>query len=195
MDFSSVVDLAVGGVATIGSAATGGLLGIVGGVATGLLSFFKTKSEQKFVLDKMAADRDMVRLEAESAVKIAEAQRAAVAEQQDGEAFVASQHMANQTLITPGLAAKAPAWVVSVVYCVESILRIFRPAITVWVLYQFSDLVNTAQNAVKAKGYMTHALAEKILLMSMDATIVLTMAVLGWWFAQRELQKRLGTLA
>ena len=185
MDFSSVISV-VSGIA--GTAATGGIVGIIGSLLTGGLSLWKEKGERDFQLAKMDKDREMVRLESECAVKVAEANAQIAQNVQDGEAFANSQRYANQTLVDGNLSAKAGKWTAGMVYVAECIVRLMRPALTAYVLYRFSKIIDTA--AANMGVAWTTDYSQKIFFMCVDAVIFMAMAAWGWWFASRDLQRR-----
>lgn len=185
MGFSEVLQTGVG---FLGSAFSGGLLGVVGGLASGILNFFKDREANKFALEKMSADREMVRLEAESAVKVAQAQAQIAQDQADGQAFVASQTAAGESLLSPTLAKRVSGWAANILACIEGMLKLIRPALTVAVLWQFNVVLTHVQDHLK-KVDIGPEYWQKIYMMLVDASIFLTLTVVGWWFASREIQR------
>lgn len=169
----------------VGSAATGGITGLVGTLASGVLGFFKEKNEREFQLALKDKDMDMMRLEADNAVKIAEAARATMQSQQDGEAFVASQQLGNQSILQSGIYDKASKWAINGAILVEAFMRTVRPTLTamalaamVWVAVQsYEKLAGAAITADQAQVTWMECV---------QAVIYIATTSYVWWFGSRD---------
>lgn len=169
----------------VGSAATGGITGLIGTLASGVLGYFKDKRDQNHQLALKDKDMEMMKLEADNAVKIAEAARATMQAQQDGEAFTASQQYGNQTLMQPGMYDKASKWAVNGAILVEAFMRTVRPTLTamamaamIWVAVKaYEKLSGTIITAEQAQATWFECV---------QAIIYLATTSFVWWFGSRD---------
>ena len=74
------------------------------------------------------------------------------------------------------------------VYATECIVRLMRPVLTVYILWRFRGIIETA-TANMGTGW-TMDYSQKIFFMCVDAIIFMAMAAWGWWFASRDLQRK-----
>ncbi len=150
---------------------TGGLSGILGGVLTGLLSYFQERQKHKQRLEMRRLDIEEIRLEAESAEKIAALDLEARTSEADAKVMAASYREAS-TRWSKGLTlTPAQAWVMVGIDTVRSLMRPGLTAFTVYVMFRiWHDIGADVLDAAHAFIYI-------------GTTCSL------WWFGSRQIDK------
>lgn len=155
LDWSSLLGLGA-------NAATGGLLGLLGSCATGIVGIFQARTQ--FEHEEKMADFELKRitLNTEAARQLAADQLNALVEKNSGDAFTASQIAGNSFNNIPGWAS--------------GILSLFRPALTAFsawlVLYCYThDVDLESRRAIVASALALNGMAW------------------GWWFGDRQISK------
>ncbi len=148
----------------IGNVSTGGILGIVGGIGTGLLNYFKQKQEHAFKIEEMKLGASLEQVKTAGNIALAREQGAAIA-------FAGSQ--AADAAITG-----TSTWVAN--------LRGFtRPGLT-W-LFVFALFAIIAVSI-----FMPDWLAEAPPLLSFGVEMVVdtTGMMIAWWFGSRQIERQ-----
>jgi hypothetical protein len=149
---------------------SGGLLGAIGGIATGFLKMKEKKNDQAHELAMRDKDMEMIRLEADSAVRLEEARAVTMKEKGEAEAFLASQ--ANAKIEVPAsIADKASPWVCTLFVVGEFL----KGQVRVWLTaVSFGAIIYFAMRGSK------ECVTSLIFLGELSG---------GWWFAQRQMTK------
>lgn len=144
------------------NAATGGLLGLLGSVASGFVSIFQARTQFKH--EEAMADLELKRIAANS-----EAQRQLSADQlkaleskNEGEAFTASQMAGNSF-------NNLPAWGAGILAAVRPVLTI-AAGLMVWFCY-------------------THDVDPETKKMIVASVLAVSGMAWGWWFGDRQISK------
>lgn len=149
----------------LGNVSSGGIVGLVGGVATGVLNYFKTKQEHSFRIEEMKLSATIDA--AKTAGDIALAREAGAAS-----AFTSSQQ-ADAAIGTTSL------WVAN--------MRGFtRPGLTwLFVLALFSIILTSV--------FLPDWLSEAPPLVDFGVTMVIdtTGMMIAWWFGSRQIEKHM----
>jgi len=149
----------------IGNVSTGGALGIVGSLGSGILNYFQTKQEHGFKIEemKLGASLEQVKTAGELAV---------ARESNAGQAFTASQN-ADASI------AGASSWV-------SNLRGATRPLLT-WV-FTFASFA-----IVAATVFIPDWLVEAPPLLTVGIGMVLDMTgmMISWWFGSRQIEKHM----
>lgn len=172
----------------VGSAATGGITGLIGMLASGVLGYFKEKDERAHQLALKDKDLQLMRLEADNAVKISEAARLTMQAQQDGEAFTASQQLGNQSILQAGVYEKASRWAINGAILVEAFMRTVRPALTAMALAALTWVAVKSYEKL-AGAAITADQAQVTWMECVQAVIYIATTSYIWWFGSRDQRK------
>lgn len=149
---------------------SGGLLGAIGGIVTGFLKLKEKKNDQAHEIAMREKDMEMVRLEADSAVKLEEARAVTMREKGDADAFLASQ--ANARVEVPAsIGEKAAPWACTMFVVGEFL----KGQVRVWL-----TLVSVGAIIFFAMKGSKECVASVIFLGELAGS---------WWFAQRQMTK------
>lgn len=150
----------------LGNCASGGVLGLIGSLATGFLTLAQKKQEHAFRIEEMKEERETMRLQVE--LKQVETAGNIAVEREKGaaEAFTAS-------VSAEGRIKGEWKWVTS--------LRAFtRPGLT-WYFTGLATLIVTyvklTENSTELQQYAA------LMVVNMDAMMI------SWWFGQRQIDK------
>ncbi|MBN1664841.1 MAG: hypothetical protein JW943_14670 [Deltaproteobacteria bacterium] len=175
----------------LGSAAFGGVTGLLGGLVNRVFDFFTTKARyqhEEVMLDK---NLEITKVEAERAVIIAREQAFTERELAEYEAMGKSFETDKVTFASAGLIDSASSWVKSfsaLVFTIVDFIRgMTRPGITLYmcilttlIYFQIAAVIEQAEGQV-----FTPDEALKIIKMLVEGVIYLTTMAVGWWFATR----------
>lgn len=170
--FTSIANLFTGGL-------TGGILGVIGSIATSWMKAKEKKADQDHELAMRDKDMQLMQAEAESAVKLEQARQATVREQGDADAFTATQVDARMD-IPQGMANKTWPWMANLFVFGEFIkgqVRVWLTAMTVGtVVWLALDNMPKDFNLDIGKE------------MAKSISGMASMAF-AWWFGQRQMTK------
>lgn len=152
-------------------ASGGGALGLLGGVATGVLNFFQKKQDNAFALQMKREDRETAKLLGDLKQAEIAGDLAKVREQGAGDAFTESQRAGNRD---------------STSYKFVNALRDgTRPALT-W----YFTLLTTYIVVASSMGWLVvENLTDPLLQYAVVMVINTTSMMIAWWFGQRQIDK------
>jgi len=147
----------------LGNVASGGVLGLLGNAVTFGLSYFKNKQEHQQAMDKAESDRKTLQLQGELAAAQTAGDMALARERGSADAFTASQGA------EAALTGDTYKWV-------NAVRALNRPALT-WLCIFLTALV------------YFHTTEPDVLSYIATNVVVMTVAVVTWWFGQRQLDR------
>lgn len=149
----------------LGNASSGGLVGLVGGLATGVLNYFKQKQEHSFKIEEMKLGASLQA--AKTAGDIALAREAGAAA-----AFTASQD--------------ADASITGTSTWVADLRGFTRPGLTWFFTFALFTIITVS-------AFVPDWLAEAPPLVSFGVTMITdtTGMMIAWWFGSRQIEKRM----
>ena len=152
-------------------ASGGGLLGVLGGVATGVLNFFQKKQDNAFAIEMKKQERETEKLlgdlrQAQTAGDIAK-----LREQGAGDAFTESQRSGNRESNSYRL--------------VNAVRDGTRPALT----WYFTGLTTYIVVASSMGWLVLETLTDPLLQYAIVTVVNTTSMMIAWWFGQRQIDK------
>ena len=149
----------------LGNLSTGGILGAVGGIATGVLNYFKTKQEHSFKIEEMKLGASLQAAQTAGDIALAREKGAA-------DAFTSSQN--------------ADAAITNTSTWVADLRGFTRPGLT-W-LFTFATF-----GIITASGFAPNWLEAAPPLVAFGVTMVIdtTGMMIAWWFGSRQIEKHL----
>jgi len=210
MDFSSIFSMA--------NPLSGGLLGVVGSVATSLFNFLRQRQDAKTQvemkkLDNIRIDKEkdreiaIIQAEADANVKIVETQVKGTVELEEIKAFTESQKGAHATVVTEGMIQRlseiknkdgaTPIYtqilltsLVSLLGLLDVIKGVMRPIITTYYIVLTSYITTVAWEIVqKNEKIITADDAWAVVAQIINTVLFLTTTCVTWWFADRQTAK------
>ena len=150
---------------------SGGLSGILGGLLTGVLAYFQERQKHSQRIEMRRLDLEEIRLEAESAEKIAALNLEARTSEADAKVMTASYREAS-TRWSKGLTlTPAQAWVMVGIDAVRGLMRPGLTAFTVYVMFRIWHEVGAE------------------MLDAAHAFIYIGTTCCLWWFGSRQVEK------
>lgn len=159
---------------------SGGLIGAIGGIATGWLKLKEKRADQEHERLMRDKDKELMIAEAENAVKLEQARAVTAVEQGAADAFTASQ-VNSRVDIPSALAEKVSPWMANIFVAGEFMKGQVRVMLT---LVSFGAVMYFATQGI------AEAVKDGKLAMACVKSIIF-MAELsgGWWFAHRQMTK------
>jgi hypothetical protein len=147
----------------LGNVASGGVLGLLGNAVSFGLSYFKAKQEHQQAMDRAESDRKTLQLQGELAAAQTAGEMAVAREKGSADAFTASQSA------EASLTGETFRWV-------NAARALNRPALT-WLCIGLTGLVYFHTTEPDVRSYIA------------TNVVVMTVAVVTWWFGQRQLDR------
>lgn len=146
---------------TILQAGSGGVIGALASIGTGVVSIFQSKAQ--FAHDEMMAEANLklTQIQGELAQKVEEAKFKTLLESDDATAFTASQTGANS----------ASGWPFA-----DGIVKLWRPTLT-GILMALTAYFYATNSDQQMRDYITKAITE------------LTGLAVAWWFGSRQISQ------
>lgn len=184
----------------------GGITGIVGNVATGILNYKTMKLKMQHERDMVKAETEAMKMEAEMNIKVTKAQIEGAVELADTQAYVESQKSGQKQLFSDkwidklfsvegkfGRFFAIPcAVILAMGFAFVDWLRGFmRPALTLYLTGVTSVLTYMAWDIMQKHGLagMTVEEATGIYAQVTSIVIYLTVSCVTWWFGDRRMAK------
>lgn len=187
-------------VGIVGSAASGGLLGLAGTGIQALLKFFEVREEKKTQIALRELDIRELEMERQLAMQQAEIDLEKIREQAAGELAVIEERVAGEVMTASYEADRASYSLESVqrltgfwknlagfaLAVVDVVRGLMRPLITVYSLWLLSAI-----------GWLMYTAADGVIpempalwLEVVQAVILLATTSVTWWFGSRQLRRR-----
>jgi len=159
---------------------SGGLIGAIGGIATGWLKLKEKRADQEHEIKMRDMDKQLMVAEAENAVRLEQARAQTAIEQGAADAFTASQAAARVD-IPAGIAEKVSPRVADIFVLGEFAKGMVRVLLTILsfafvVYFGFQGIAEAAKDG-------------KLALTCVKSVIFMAELSGGWWFAQRQMNK------
>ena len=159
---------------------SGGLVGAIGGIATGWLKLKERRADQEHEVKMRQMDKELMIAEADNAVRLEQARAVTVQEQGMADAFTMSQASARSE-IPAAIADKLSPWMANVFAFGEFLKGQVRVALT---LVSFGAVMYFA-----SQGVAEAAKDGQLALTCVKSIIFMAELSGGWWFAHRQMAK------
>lgn len=189
----------------------GVITGILGSLFTNIFNYFKQKQahKQKMELKELEMksrrlDHTLAIAEAEANMKITQAEIEGRIQTEEAKAFLESQRNAMTSLFKVSFMGKlmgVEGWLryitiplaglISLMFgTVDFIKHLMRPGITIFLIIVFSYVLRQALGILSENDYQWNITeAVKIVTLTVDATVYLTVTCISWWFSDRRIAK------
>nr|BDD45968.1 hypothetical protein 14 [bacterium] len=187
-------------VETLISIITGGGLGFLGTVATGVLEYFKRKQDLAHELAIIKAESDAVIQEAEANIKVVRAEVEGKIEVAEAAAFDTSQAVGNASVFKESYMEKMFNrggwwlwWGMTLCFfmgMVDVLRAACRPALTIYHVIATTWIASLAYQVMTGKGLTIEATYAQDLFSNIILTVLfLTTTSVTWWFGDRRIGK------
>ena len=174
-----------------GSAAAGGITGLIGALGSKIADYFTYK--QKCAFDLAMRDKDMAiaKIEADKDVTIARDTNATNLGLGEIELSEKSHDDDKATYATHDLVEHAPTWAAGLATAffafVDFIRGMTRPGLTLYLVVLTTIIYENMDTVIKAAGVTAFSPGDalKIVVMIVDAVLYLTSTAVTWWFGSR----------
>lgn len=169
----------------LASLLSGGLTGIVGSLATGLMSYFKQKEINRHTIEMRKLDMQLAQMQIDSEKDIANIDKEKAIETEEVKAFRTS--MSDTTLYAGETIRNHRVW--GVFYMLLDFIRGgLRPVMTIYLVVLTTYIYNDLQAMLGQQAIPVEEAIE-IVRYIINAIVYLTMTVILWWFGTRLKEK------
>jgi hypothetical protein len=175
----------------LGSAASGGITGLFGGLVNRVADYFTLKQNHAHELAMRDKDLEIAQVEASREVTIAREKNMTDREVAESETLAKSFEADRATYFSASMLGKLPKWAAGVAallfVLVDFIRGLTRPGLTLYMCILTTVIYMEMKDIVSGSGSQpfTPEDAVKVIVMIVDAVIYLTSMCVGWWFATR----------
>lgn len=174
----------------------GGLTGLIGTAFSSWMNFKQQKMNNEHEIEKIKANSEAMKLEAEANIKIAEAKTAGEIQVAELKAFEKSIEDGQKDLVKEGYIDKlftnkwlAPfgAFLVLVMGFVDTLRNFIRPGVTLYMLGATTWLAYLSYSAIDKT--LSNAQLAGVFEMLVQSVIYTSVTCVSWWFGDRQLYK------
>lgn len=190
----------------------GGIItGTFGSLVTNIFNYFKQKQAhkqsielKKLEMESRKLDHKLAIVEAEANMKITQAEIEGKIQTEEAKAFLESQRNAMVSLFKASFLDKlmgVSGWlryitipiagIVAFMFgMVDFVKHLMRPGITIFLIIVFANILKQALGILNETDHQwTVDQAVKIVMLTVDATVYLTVACVSWWFSDRQIAR------